>query len=93
MSIVLNGVNHKNPFLPLNVILGINFFTIIHETLDLVKVHSRSLKERKLSFEVAYYHIEFPLRCHISSPSAIGLRKYIKSDYHSTETTPIGESS
>ena len=91
MSLVFIGINHKKPFLLLALISGVPLSTIIHKTLDLVQVSSRSIIGSENSFEVPYYRIKLPLRSHTSSPSTSNPRTSINDDFLSTETPPIDE--
>ena len=69
MSFVFIGTNHKKPFLLLALTLAVHLTTIIHKTLDLVQLSSRSLIRDENPFKVPYHHIELPLRIPTSSHS------------------------
>jgi hypothetical protein len=74
MSFVFIGTNHKKPFLLLALTLGVPLTAIIHKTLDLVQVSSRSLTANENPFKVPYHHIKLPLRSPTSSHSTSNTR-------------------
>ena len=91
MSLVFIRTNPENPFLLLDLIEGVNLTTIIHKTLDLMQVSSRSLIRKENPFNVPYHHIELPLRSPTSSHSTSNPRTSIKGYWLSTRTPLIGE--